>query len=297
MTLQEGATAINKAWIVGEAKDKARTAHFIEMLLRHKIEVYELNTSLSADNFNFEKGSAYIIPANQPQYRLLRGIFDKTLSYKDSLFYDITAWTMPLAFGLPYAELNAAKYTTGVKGGRVDSITMPMGSIKGSATNYVYAFEWNEMYAPRMLYELMDNGILAKVASRPFEATVDGGSRKFNYGSIIIPVALQKQDAGKLFALIKESAEKNGVDVYPLTTGMSATGVDLGSASFLNIGKPSVAILVGPGASATDAGEVWHLLDQRFNMPVSQLESTVFNRVELNKYNAIIIAGGSYNEL
>jgi len=297
MTLQEGNSAANKAWIVGEATDKARTTHFIEMLLRHKIEVYELNTSISADNFNFEKGGAYIIPANQPQYRLLRGIFDKTLTYHDSLFYDITAWTMPLAFGLPYAELNAVKYTAGVKGSRVDSVAMPIGSVKGAATNYVYAFEWNEMYAPRMLYELTDNGILAKVASNPFEATVEGGNRKFNYGTIIIPVALQKTDAGKLFNLIKESAEKNGITVYPLTTGMSVSGVDLGSASFLNISKPSVAMLVGPGASPTDAGEVWHLLDQRFNMPVSLLEISVFNRAELNKYNTIIIAGGSYNEL
>ncbi len=297
MTLQEGSVSANKAWVIGEATDKARTNHFIEMLLRHKIEVYELNGTISADNFNFEKGGAYIIPANQPQYRLLRGIFDKTLTYKDSLFYDITAWTMPLAFGLPYAELNAAKYTAGIKGNRVDSVTMPVGTVKGAKTNYAYAFEWNELYAPRMLYELLDNGILAKVCTSPFEATLETGKKKFNYGTIIIPVALQKTDADKLFGLIKTGAEKNGVEVYPLATGMSVSGVDLGSASFLNISKPSVAMLAGTGVSATDAGEVWHLLDQRFNMPVSHLEIPVFNRIELNKYNTLVVVSGNYNEL
>ena len=297
MTLQEGSTALNKAWVIGEAGDKARTSHFIEMLLRHKIEVYSLGSNLAADNFNFEKGSAYIIPANQPQYRLLRGIFDKTLTYKDSLFYDITAWTMPLAFGLPYAELNAAKYTAAVKGARVDSISMPAGVMAGAKTNYAYVFEWNELYAPRMLYELIDNGILAKVSSSPFEAGIEGGKKKFGYGSILVPVGLQKTDADKVYSLLKSSAEKNGVTVYPLSTGMSAAGVDLGSASFMNISKPGIAMLVGTGVSATDAGEVWHLLDQRFNMPVSHLEITTFNRIELSRYNTLVMVSGNYAEL
>lgn len=297
MTAQEGATAANKAWVIGETTDKARTHHFIEMLLRHKIEVYELNSAVNADNFNFEKGAAYIIPANQPQYRLLRGIFDKTLTYKDSLFYDITAWTMPLAFGLPYAELNTSKYTASVKGNHVDSVTTPLGEIKGVQTNYAYAFEWNELYAPRMLYELLDNGILVKLSTKPFEATIESGKKKFGYGSIIVPVGVQKTDAGKLFTLLKSSAEKNGVTVYPVSTGLSATGVDLGSASFLNITKPAVAMLVGTGVSATDAGEIWYLLDQRFNMPASQLETPVFNRADLSKYNALVLVSGNYTDL
>lgn len=297
MTQQEGSTAANKAWIIGEATDKARTMHFIEMLLRHRIEVYELNNNVAADNVAFEKGSAYIIPANQPQYRLLRGIFDKTLTYKDSLFYDITAWTMPLAFGLPYAELNASKYNAALKGAKVDSVRLATGEVKGGKSSYAYVFEWNEFYAPRLLYELQDNGILAKVATKPFEATVEQSTKKFGYGSIVVPVALQKMDADKLFALLQSSADKNGISVYAVATGMSVTGVDLGSASFLNLAKPSVAMLVGAGVSATDAGEVWHLLDQRFNMPVSHLETFIFNRVELNKYNTLVMVSGAYADL
>jgi hypothetical protein len=50
-------------------------------------------------------------------------------------------------------------------------------------------------------------------------------------------------------------------------------------------------------ASPTDAGEVWHLLDQRFNMPVSQLETAVFNRADISKYNSIVLVSGSYPDL
>jgi hypothetical protein len=75
------------------------------MLRRHQIEVYELSNGLKADGKDFQKGAAFVVPTTQPQYRLIRGIFEKTLDYKDSIFYDITAWTMPLAFGLQHAEL------------------------------------------------------------------------------------------------------------------------------------------------------------------------------------------------
>jgi len=297
MTKQEAGAATNKGWVIGEATDKARTGLFIDMLLRHKIEVYELNNNVSADNVNFEKGAAYLVPSNQPQYRLLRGIFDKTLTYKDSLFYDITAWTMPLAFGLPYAELTAAKYTAGLRGNRIDSVQHVAGRVRGEKTNYAYVFEWNEFYAPRLLYELADNGIMAKVCSNPFEASTADGKKKFSYGSILIPVALQKTDPDKLYALLNAAAASNGVDVYAIGTGMSVSGVDLGSASFINVGKPSIAMLVGTGVSPTDAGEVWHLLDQRFNIPVSQLESAVFNRVDLSKYTTIVMVSGNYTDL
>ena len=57
-------------------------------------------------------------------------------------------------------------------------------------------------------------------------------------------------------------------------------------------------MLVGTGVNALDAGEIWHLLDQRFNIPMSHLEVGTFNRVDLSKYNTLIMVGGTaYNEL
>jgi hypothetical protein len=56
-------------------------------------------------------------------------------------------------------------------------------------------------------------------------------------------------------------------------------------------------MITGPGVNATDAGEVWHLLDQRMNIPATHLEPAVFNRIELNKYNTLIMVGGTYTDL
>jgi hypothetical protein len=295
-TAQEGAAA-NKAWVFGDADDKAKTMHFVEMLLRHKIEVYELNTNLNSDGFLFEKGKSYIIPAQQAQYRLLRGIFDKTLNYKDSIFYDITAWTMPLAFGLPYTELNISKLPAGWQVNKIGKAKWVEGEILGDKTNYAYLFQWNELYAPRMLYQLLENGIMAKVSGDKLEITTSVGNKKFGYGTIMIPVAQQRMDADKLFTTLKNLAVKNGITIYAVKTGLSVSGIDIGSGNMMPLTKPTVAMVVGNGISPLDAGEVWYTLDQRFDIPLSQLEVQVLNRIELNKYNVLIMVSGNYADV
>ena len=48
-------------------------------------------------------------------------------------------------------------------------------------------------------------------------------------------------------------------------------------------------MLVGEGFSPTDAGEVWHLFDTRFNIPLTLIPVDVFNRSSITRYNTIII--------
>ena len=293
----EAATAPVKGFVFGASTDASKSAMFAEMLLRHQIEVYELSADLSTDNTNFQKGKAYVVPANQPQFRLIHGIFDKTLTYKDSLFYDITAWTMPLAFGLNYAELTAVKYNNALLGSRITESPQPKGSVQGDANAISYLFEWNEFFAPKALYELQEAGLLTKVATNTMEMTINGSSKKFNYGTIQIPVGLQRYDKAQLYQMISKIAESNGITVYAVNTGNVLSGSDLGSSKWITLTKPSVALIVGAGVNATDAGEVWHMLDQRMNIPATHLEQAVFNRMDPSRYNTIIMVGGNYSEL
>lgn len=295
--ITEAAAAPVKGYVIGSKDDQTKTSIFVEMLRRHQIEVFELSNNFSTDNLNFEKGVSFVIPTNQPQQRLIHGIFDKTLTYKDSLFYDITAWTMPLAFGLQYAELNATKFNTSLLGNKVDRISMPKGELLGGKSEYAYLFEWDELLAPKALFELQEAGILAKVATNRFEIETANGAKKFDYGTISIPVKLQRADADRVFETIKNIVERNGIKAYSVKTGNVTSGSDLGSSKMPVVSKPSVAMLVGSGVNATDAGEIWHLLDQRMNIPATHLEQATFNRVDLDKYNTIIMVGGGYGDL
>ncbi len=171
------------------------------------------------------------------------------------------------------------------------------GQVAGSKSDYAYLLEWDELYAPSAVYEMVNAGLIVKVATNKFELVVNGGNRKFDYGTIMIPVKMQEKDSEALAVIVNALAEKYRVKIYAVTTGNAGSGSDLGSSKFAVISKPSIAMITGAGVNPTDAGEVWHLLDQRMGIPATHLEPAIFNRIELNKYNTIIMVGGNYNEL
>src|ERR1044071_588583 len=119
-----------KAYVVGASRDKAREFHFGEMMLRQNIEFYKGETG-------------FVVPTNQPNYRLVKAMFEKRIKFEDSLFYDISSWTLPLAFGMDYQELKTVPATAE----RVTDLKMPAGRINGEKATYAYVFESYGYYA------------------------------------------------------------------------------------------------------------------------------------------------------
>lgn len=280
-----------KGYVFGDKNDLAKTFHFAEMLKRHQIEINNLPANWT--DAAFEKGSSYMVSLNQPQHSLIRAIFEKTFDYKDSLFYDITSWTMPLAFGMPYQEITSSF----MMGNKAEELKMPKSSVTGGRSGYAYLIKWDELYAPAALNELLNADIAVKVATSNFELNEGGSNLKFQRGTLMIPVTMQTGDDETVFAKISGVTEKYRLKTYAVTSGSAASGIDLGSSKFVPVTRPAIAMITGPGVNATDAGEVWHLLDQRMNIPATHLEPAVFNRVDMNKYNTLIMVGGNYPDI
>jgi hypothetical protein len=219
---------------------------------------------------------------NQRQYRLISGMFEKRLQFNDSLFYDISSWTLPLAFGVEYDELK----TTPALGEKLNGAQLSSGKLIGGKSQYAYVFESVGYNTPRSIYRLLSHGIRIKVATKSF---YHAGGKKFDQGSILVPLSDQDKSADQIDFLIQEIISKDGIDVYAFHTGLDYQGTSLGSSSFLTLKKPEIAMVIGDGFSATDAGEVWHMLDTRFNIPVTLIPVDVFNRSSINRYNTIII--------
>jgi hypothetical protein len=284
-----------KGFVFGNKNDKAKTNILVEMLLRHQIEIFNLKQDVTVDGQVFTKDEAYVIPTNQQQFKIIKTVFEKTFDYKDSLFYDITSWTMPLALGLQYAEVK--NNVSALMGNKIiTNPTLPLLThhIKNP---YAYIIKWNEMFAPKILYQLQQKGIIAKVATQQFIATINNKEEEFGYGTIVIPVSIQNKNAEALINLIDEVANNTGVEIFAVSTGLSSKGIDLGSGSLMNVKVPKVMMLVGNGTSPTDVGEIWHLLDTRFKIPVSNVDVERINNISITKYNVIIMPSGSYNTL
>ncbi len=284
-----------KAYIFGDEYDPVRSQNLAKIILQHDIKVYK-NTKDRTDNgISYKSGSSYIVPAIQKQARLIEAIFEKRTSFKDSLFYDVSAWTLPLAFNLPYSELSAVN--TSEKDLLTD-VVMDKKQVVGGKSEYAYLFNWSDYYAPRALSRILENGLVAKVASKPLKARAgDNQTYDFDYGAIMVPAVQTEMDTDELFYVLQQIAAENGTSIYGIESGLSVQGIDLGSPSFEALHSPKALLLAGDGINGYDAGEVWHLLDYRFDIPVSVVDIKRFGSLDLSKYKTLIMADGGYSSI
>ena len=276
---KEAARSKTKAIIFGDRKDAAKSWHLAEILHRHKIKFNELANDATIAGKSYKTGSSYVVPMNQKNHRLIKAMFEKRSVFTDSLFYDVSAWTFPLAFNVDYAEVGSL---TNV-GAEITDFKPLTGSVSAKS-NYAYLFEWNEYYTPKALNKIVAKGLRAKVAKSPF--TVEG--KTYDYGTIMIPVQNQKLNATELHAFLMKVAKESQLKITAVGTGLTK-GIDLGSNDFDPIKKQKVAILVGNGIRSYDAGEIWHLFDTRYDIPLTKIDMAYFSSVDLSKYTDIII--------
>ena len=280
-----------KAILFDAPNDPYLSSKLAELLSRHSIDVFHLAKTQTLTTGEFPAKSAWIVPLDQPQYALIRSCFDKMTTFSDSIFYDISAWTLPLAFNLRYEFVDSKTYSKTLLGEKYGTISPPVFSTLTGKDTYAFAINWDRYLAPKILYQLLKEDIVVKVASKPFSYA--NPKIDFACGTLIIPCSLQRVPMGKLMNLLQGVSNEHLVPVLELKTGMTDEGIDLGSPNLQLVRKPSVALLVGQGVTATDAGEIWHLLDTKYQIPVTLLESGNLNRA-LDKYSSLILVEGSF---
>ena len=279
--------ASNGAYAFGSTTD-ATTAYFLaDIIKRHQVEVRELSQGFENQGQQFEPGSSYIVPKNQRQQRLLKAIFEKRTSFTDSLFYDVSAWGFPMAFNLDFTE----DASLGNAGDIIQNLEKPT-TAQPQLSNYAYIMEWGDYEAPKVLNAILNEDIRAKVAMQPFEA--EGIS--FDYGSILIPVQNQKMDANEIHSFLKEVSQGTSVAIIPVATALTG-GTNLGSSNFRTLEPQRVALLVGQGITSYDAGEIWHLFDQRYDMKITKLDLKDLSRADLSRYTDIILSNSWGNAI
>ena len=274
---EEGLKSKNKGIIFGDSKDRAKTIHLAEILKRHEIDFYNLKKDLTHKGKYYKKDYAFIIPKNQKKSKLINAMFESRTKFRDSLFYDVSAWTLPLAFNLDY-DMNIDMNNAGDK--NLEFSTNIGGVTK--KTNYAYLMEWHEYYTPKVLNEILNNDMIAKVALKRFN--ID--NKAFDYGTILIPVFNKEIDS--TYNFLNKLAKENCITIHGVNTGL-ADGIDLGSNHFKRISKQKIALLVGDGFSAYDCGEIWHLFDTRYNIKLTKLDVRNFSSANISDYSTIIM--------
>ena len=271
--------------------NKSKISSIANLLKLNGIDYGTVATDKGFSGFNYnsgknEKGQLkkynIAVSAAQTKAVLARVLLEPRSNLVDSVTYDITAWSLPYVY-----DVDA--YTTG------EAIALQPYKEEGSAapvaaSDYGYLIKYNSVSSAKLLGQLLQAGIKVRYSDKPFTYN----KKQFDRGTLII---LQKGNPSNLLSLLNQYTANTSVEVESVATGFMEKGPDFGSPDIRFIRTPKVAMMTGDQSSSLSAGEVWHFFDQQLNYPVTLLNSTELNRVNLKGYNVLIIPDGSYRNL
>ncbi|MHC0441503.1 M14 family zinc carboxypeptidase [Flavobacterium sp. 3-210] len=272
-------------------KSNAKLEQLTEMLKKNDIEFSYADASANASGFHYQNKKTesfkiepndLIIKADQPRSVLTQVLFEPNQKLNDSLSYDITAWALPLAYGVEgYAVKNMLSIKTKTQ------IKIAPKNIPASV--YAFYVPWNSRTSAQILSILHQGGI--KVRSAMKKAVF--GTITIEPGGLII----SRADNPKIADFEKTVSEiiKIKSDYSFITTGFSTNSKDIGGENFVLLKAPKILMLSGKGIVSTEFGANWHYLDEVIKYPVSIVETSNFNRVKLYNYNTLILSDGSYD--
>ncbi|MFK7971296.1 MAG: M14 metallopeptidase family protein [Bacteroidia bacterium] len=287
-----GKKSPHAGWVFSDDDDPVRARKFLALLERHRIEVETITENVKIESLILEKNKAWFVPAAQAQYRLVTSMFEQRTEFADSLFYDVSAWTLPLAFGLPFEAVSRKNFKTGILA--LEYWPYIYATKPAVESTVGYLIPYHQYHAPKAVASLLQAGLRCKVATLPF---TNAAGRKFPAGTIFIPSQNQKRDPEAILTMIRGYSQRLQLEIISVENGLSPQGIDLGSRDMKSLRLPNVAILIGDGISSYEAGSLWYYVDRRLGIPATLLDLNKLRDGELDKFNTLIMPGGNYNEL
>ena len=300
-SLRQANTAEFKTHVFSSPGNRSRLERFADVLLQHDIKCYWPHEDIQIGSDNLEHHTTLVVPTQQSEYRFLKSLLMRQKRFEENVFYDVSAWTLPMAYHLKQTGTRIALDVDGMQPASLGQQTgVEFNPVKDAVG---YLFEWNDDDAPWLVNQLLQNDIKVKVATKSFsiseseEAASVGALSEFKHGTVLIPLAIQEEKRDTIVEILKNGAER-GIKIKSSDTGFTPSGIDFGSGSFADIPKPKVAMPVAGGVSAYGAGEIWHSLDTRVELPISMLKMNRFqNGSNLRDYSAIVFPAGRYSSM
>ena len=271
-------------------KNNQKLIQLADLLKKNNIEFSYADATVKASGYNYstksDKGftiepNDLIVKVDQPKAVFTQVLFEPNQKLNDSLSYDITAWALPLAYGV---EGYAVKNSLGFKTKATIELT------EKTVPQKVYAFHipWNNRISAQVLSVLHQNDIKVRSAMN-----------KAIFGDVIVEpggLLVTKADNPKVADFEKTISDliKIKTDYNYINTGFSSNAKDVGSENFNLLKAPKVVLLSGKGVSSTEFGAAWFYMQETINYPVSVVEVNSFNRLKLMDYNTLILADGDY---
>jgi len=304
-SIQLGHDGPVRHYFLPPGKSPQRAANLAELLLNNGVEVRRVTKSTKGDTTEIRTGEtrrrqipigSFHVPAAQPASRLVRVLLDRQVDMEPDFvqrqirrqaerfpdeIYDVTAWSLPLAFGVDCWSSSAPLEAPGDPwdGAR------PAGQVVGGRAKVAYLITGHDG-ALTALCSWLSQGLRVHVADRDFRM----GDDEYPPGTLILRAA---ENPPTLHAVMQQAAREFGLRIRASDTGLVSAGAQLGGPNVKWVRPPKVAMLVDRPTSYA-AGHTWYLFDQVWRYPVTRVAASNLSRLNLHDYNVLVLPDGDY---
>jgi hypothetical protein len=270
--------------------DKIRTV--TDLLDKHELE-YGFSSGGNTIGFNystsnkgsFELDGALIINTDQPKGKLVNVLFEPNVKISEPMTYDITAWSIPFAYGL-----EAIASTTKIQAIKSNSEVLINNVVMPTCVGYIT--KWNSMHDAKFLSDLLKHKIRVRFSEKPLSFN----GEEFDRGSLVITRS-DNLKYSKFDEVVNRIADLNQRELYASMTSFSDNGTDFGSSDIKLVNNQRIAVLKGNKTSPYSYGSIWHFFETQLHYPITSIDTEYFSSTDLDRYDVIIIPEGYYSRV
>jgi len=287
------------SWLIPPGSPNLPAA--LAMLERQNIEILKLasprriESRPAADRgrppAEFPAGTI-VISSKQPMGALVRTLFEKTPAIdrkfieaqrelvdvdEPDQFYDITSWSLPLAFNLDAWVTEAKIPAAALTPWSAPPAPQPPGEAR---------FGWIVDARDPELYRLAGELLRREIHFSVINAELTHGGRNFARGSLLVQ---KHNNSSDVLGALVETHRLAPASFVAVDSGWSG-GLALGSNKVAYVRDPRIAIVGGDGVSPTSFGHLWHTFDREMRIPYTALTANRLGAADLSKFRVLILA-------
>lgn len=308
--IARGGRGPTRAWVFPPRGDRTRLARLVNLLLAQGIEVQRATSPLASAAAKPLTGGesaaatfppdSFVVSAAQPASALaavlLQPHHDMDPAFvaeqkrresrrRDTEFYDLTAWALPLLFGVEAWTIDdpLSGNLVALRPGEAASGAAPL---REAPPQVAYVAAWGQNGAAAMLAELLRAGVRVRCIDKPFSI----GGVRYPAGSFVVRVHDQPDG---LHERMRELARVHGVTPYCADSSWVDDGPNFGTNEGHDLKPPRVAMAWDRPVNANSAGWARFVLEHRYGVPVSPIRVHDLARVELERFTVLVLPEGS----
>ncbi len=276
------------AFLLAEGDDPGRTQALAALLERNGIEVLRTAgalplaglTPIGLARATALPAGSYLVPLEQPQGALAQALLEGEARMGPKPTYDITAWSLPLAFHVPAWHASTRPKVATTPRATPPRVDLPEGT-------WGYLIPAGHDGAERTLAALLQEGFKATALAEP----ATQGKLQLGAGTIVLPrltnpVTLQQR--------LQTLARLNQHPVLATATAQMTAGPDLGSGRSLILKAPRIAVLMDRPANPTAFGALAHTLTE-LGLPFVQLRADRLGAAPLARFTHVVLVDDGAN--